>query len=421
MPRLDLRDLRDRRAITVVFGAMAAQMTMGLTYAGAPLVRPLIDELGWSRGALMAASSPSTWMTALASPVAGYLTQRYGARPVVAVGTILAAIIGWGNSQMSQLWHVFALSILTGCMIASVGDVAVGAVVAKWVNAGRGVALGFVYAGSNFGGSLASAAATLLVVPLGWRHAYLVVGIAFTALLLPTVLATVREPPRGFTPASLASESAAASDGASDGIPLRAALRTPSFWLLGFSLFLFYVYFIGVNRHLPLYLTDLGYSTTEAGWVATALTATGIIAKLGIGLVADSWPARTALLANFAIVIGASLLLIGIRDDASLLTPFVLAHGIATMAQNVVYPVIVAWCFGTRYLAAIYGVLMLALLPGTLGPAALGFMYDWLGNYDLAFRILAGLNLVTFAMLAALRPLSSLTRPADRVPDAIAG
>src|SRR6185295_14307327 len=120
MPSLDLRDLKDRRALTVVFGAMAAQMTMGLTYAGAPLVRPLIDELGWSRGSLMLASSPTTWMTALASPVAGYMTQRYGARPVVAVGTILAALIGWGHSQISQLWHVFALGILTGCMIASV-------------------------------------------------------------------------------------------------------------------------------------------------------------------------------------------------------------------------------------------------------------------------------------------------------------
>jgi MFS family permease len=408
VPRLDLRDLREPRARTVILGAMSAQMAMGLTYAGAPLLRPLVDELGWKRGDLMAASSPSTWMTALASPVAGYLTQRYGARPVVAVGTVLAGLIGWGNSQMSQLWHVFALSILTGCMIASVGDVAVGAVVARWINAGRGLALGIVYSGSNFGGSLASAAATLLLVPLGWRQTYLVVGLAFTALLLPLVLATVREPPANFVPTSLAHERAMPGSPPEEGIPLRDALRTPSFWLLGFALFLFYLYFLGVNRHLPLYLTDLGYSRTEAGWVATVLTALGVLAKLGIGLVADRWPAKTALLVNFAIVMLASLLLLGVRTTPALLTPFVIAHGIATMAQNVVFPLIVAWCFGTRYLAAIYGVLMLALLPGgTIGPIALGYMQDALGSYDLAFQVLAGLNLVCFAMLAAVRPLRS--------------
>jgi sugar phosphate permease len=405
---LDLRDLRNRPALVVVFGAMAAQMGMGLTYAGAPLVRPIVDEFGWSRGDLMAASSPGSWMTALASPVAGYLTQRYGARPVVSFGVILCAFIGWGNSQMSSLWHVFALSIASGCMIASVGDVAVGSVVAKWVSAGRGLALGIVYSGSNFGGAIASAAATLMLVPLGWRQTYLTLGLAFTVLLLPIVLSTVREPPRGFEPASSGGSAAAAES----GIPLREALRTPSFWLLWFALFFFYLYFMGVNRHLPLYLTDLGYSKTEAGWVATALTALGVLAKLGIGLVADRWPAKTALLVNFGIVLGASFLLLAIGTNPSLVTPFVIAHGIATMAQNVVYPLIVAWCFGTRYLAPIYGVIMLALFPGTLGPAALGYMYDWLGSYDLAFQILAGLNLACFAMLAAVRPFSSLERRA---------
>jgi MFS family permease len=418
VPRLDLRDLRERRALVVVFGAMAAQMAMGSTYAGAPLLRPLVDELGWNRGDLMFASSPSTWMTALASPVAGYLTQRYGARPVVSVGVILCAFIGWGYSQLSELWHVFALSIFTGCMIAGVGDVAVGAVVAKWVNAGRGLALGIVYSGSNLGGAIGSAAATLLLVSLGWRHTYLVVGLAFTALLLPVVLATVREPSASFEPASMASSRESGGVEAAWGIPLRAALRTPSFWLLWFALFLFYLYFMGVNRNLPLYLTDLGYSRTEAGWIATAVTALGVLAKLGIGLIADRWPAKTALLLNFGIVVGASFLLLGIGANPALVTPFVIAHGIATMAQNVVYPLIVAWCFGTRYLAEIYGVMMLALLPGTLGPAALGYMYDWLGSYDLAFQVLAGLNLLSFAMLAAVRPLRSLARPADRLPDA---
>jgi MFS family permease len=232
------------------------------------------------------------------------------------------------------------------------------------------------------------------------------------------VLATVREPSASFEPASMASSRESGGVEAAWGIPLRAALRTPSFWLLWFALFLFYLYFMGVNRNLPLYLTDLGYSRTEAGWIATAVTALGVLAKLGIGLIADRWPAKTALLLNFGIVVGASFLLLGIGANPALVTPFVIAHGIATMAQNVVYPLIVAWCFGTRYLAEIYGVMMLALLPGTLGPAALGYMYDWLGSYDLAFQVLAGLNLLSFAMLAAVRPLRSLARPADRLPDA---
>ena len=50
----------------------------------------------------MAAGSPGTWMTALASPVGCYLTQRYGERPVVGVGVILTTLIGWGFSEVSR-------------------------------------------------------------------------------------------------------------------------------------------------------------------------------------------------------------------------------------------------------------------------------------------------------------------------------
>jgi sugar phosphate permease len=409
MPRLDLRDLKDPRALTVVFGAMAAQMAMGSTYARAPLMPDLIKELGWSRGDLMAAGSPGTWMTAIASPIAGYLTQRYGARPVVTVGVLLPALIGWGFSEVRELWQLFALSIATGCMIASVGDVAVGSVVAKWISAGRGLALGVVYSGSNLGGSLIALAATLMLEPFGWRRSYLFAGLGCTLVLLPIVRALVREPAPGFVPSSLAANHGGAGPAPVNGIPLREAVRTPSFWLLALSLFLFYVYFIGVNGHFTLYLVDLGYSREEAGRLFAELVFLGVVAKVGIGLVADRWPAKIALLVNFAIVVAASFLLLGIGERPGLVRPFVIAHGGATMAQNVVYPLIVAWCFGTRYLAEIYGMLMLALLPGgTIGPIALGYMHDWLGSYDLAFQVLVGLNLLCFALLAAVRPFRSL-------------
>jgi nitrate/nitrite transporter NarK len=135
----------------------------------------------------------------------------------------------------------------------------------------------------------------------------------------------------------------------------------------------------------------------------------GVLAKIGVGLIADRWPAKTALLINFGVVVVASFLLLEIGENRGPAHPFVITHGAATMAQNVVYPLIVAWCFGTRYLAEIYGVMMLALLPGgVIGPIALGYMHDGLGSYELAFQVLAGLNLVCFAMLAAVRPFASL-------------
>jgi len=403
------QDLRGP-GLRVVLGAMAAQMAMGTVYARGPLTPAIVEEFGWARGDLMLASSPQTWMTALASPVAGYLTGRFGARPVVLFGVIWVAFVFVGFSQMQTLWQMFALSIGIGILVASVGDVAVGSVVSRWVDSGRGLALGIVYSGSNLAGFVASSLAGLLLVSVGWRGAFVWLGLGATTLLLPIVYAMVREPPSGFRPPSAGApdafggEQSSASAGVG-GLALREALRTREFWLLWIALFLFYLYFIGVNSHLTLYLTDLGMSRVDVALNYAVMVGIGVLAKLGIGLIADSFHAKISLLVCFAFVVLASAMLLGISATPSLALAFVVIHGLATMAQNVVYPFVIAWCFGTKHMAEIYGVMMLALLPGgVIGPIALGYMHDALGSYDLGFQILLGFTVTSFTLLALVRP-----------------
>ena len=401
-------------AARVVFGAMAAQMTMGAIYARGPLTPAMVEELGWARGDLMLASSPQTWMTALASPVAGYLTARYGARPVVLFGTLWVSVVFFGLSHVQTLWQMFAVSIGVGILVASVGDVAVGTVVSRWVEKGRGLALGVVYSGSNLGGLLGSAAAGILLVMVGWREAFVWIGLATTALLFPLVALTVRDPPKGSMPGSTLAEADSDVSEAAAGIPLREALRTREFWLLSVALFLFYVYFIGVNANLPLYLTDIGLSRVDVALNYGLMVGVGVFAKIGIGLLADRFDAKLSLLVCFAFVIVAAALLLGLSVAPRLVVVFVSVHGLATMAQNVVYPTIVAWCFGTKHMAEIYGVMMLALLPGgVIGPVALGYMHDQFGSYHLAFQILLALTVASFAMLAMLRPVPISEANAD--------
>jgi len=375
----------------------------------------MVEELGFARGDLMLAMSPATWMTALASPVAGLLTQRYGARPVVIFGVCWLAVLFLGFSQLENLWQLFALSIGSGVLVASLGDVAVGTVVARWVSAGRGFALGIVYSGSNFGGLLGAAAAGFLLVHVGWRAAFAVVGIGAAALLLPWVLASVREPPAGYEPPSVGEEAAAGSkdEGA---LPLRQALRTPEFWFLSVALFCFYLYFMGVNAHLTLYLTDLGLSPLDVALNYALMVGVGVLAKLSIGLVADRWHAKVSLLICFVLVLLASALLLGIERAPELASTFMVLHGFATMAQNVVYPSAVAWCFGTRYMAEIYGVIMLALFPaGILAPIALGYLHDAVGSYQMAFQGLFAVNVVGLLLAWRVRSARRRIRASGRL------
>jgi MFS family permease len=87
-----------------------------------------------------------------------------------------------------------------------------------------------------------------------------------------------------------------------------------------------------------------------------------------------------------------------------LLLGFLVIHGFAVAAENVVLAVMVAECFGVRHLARIYGALMIMLFPGgALGPLFAGAVFDRMGSYNVAFGTFALVNLVALGALLGLR------------------
>jgi cyanate permease len=129
----------------------------------------------------------------------------------------------------------------------------------------------------------------------------------------------------------------------------------------------------------------------------------GGFAKLAMGLAADRVSTKAALIANFALL-GIGSLLVLAAASPPLLLGFLVIHGFAVAAENVVLPLVVAECFGVRHLARIYGALMITLFPGgALGPIFAGAVFDRLGSYQLAFGTFALLNLLALLALFGLR------------------
>ena len=283
------------------------------------------------------------------------------------------------------------------------GDIPVGAIASRWVSERRGLALGFVYVGSNAGGSVVPLALGALASRGSWRSAVAWIGAAAVLFILPFALFAVREPPRRPAEAIGLAPAAPAGPGPERGLDLDAALRTRTFWVLAVVLFSFYLYYLAVNLHLVPYLTDLGWSDARAAASYSGAVAVGIGAKLGMGLAADRIPLRRALLANFAVLTLASLLLLAVRAPG-VLPIFLVAHGFATAAENVLLPLVVAECFGLHHMPRIYGALMLTLfLGGALGPILAGAAFDRLGDYRLAFGAFAALNVAALALLPLVR------------------
>lgn len=390
------RAVRDRSAAWVVVACLVCQMGLGLGgYVFAVFLKPIVTDLGWSRAAFAASGGPFLLAMALASPLVGAATERLGARAVFATAITIVAAALVGLSCMQTLWQFYALGLVLGAATTGLGDIPVGAVVTRWVREGRGLALGLVYVGSNVGGAIVPIAASMLAEVGSWRSALRVLAIAGWLVVFPFACFGVprRHPER--------------TDGdgvATGGMDLGEAMRTPTFWILGAVLFVFYGYYLGVNNHLVAYLSDAGFTNAEAarrfGWAV----AVGIAGKLAVGRLADVVTVRRATVVTFALVTLASLLLLVVGRVPALLPVFLTVHGFAVAAENVVLPLSVAACFGAAHVGRIYGALMLALLPGgVLGPTFAGWMFDAGHGYRLAFAVFAAANVAALLLLTRVR------------------
>ncbi len=404
--REHLGDLRGR-ALWIVFGCLVCQLGLGLGYVYGPLLEDITGDLGLSRAAFSSARAPILFVMAAASPLLGWLVLRVGVRPILVVSTLLIPLtFGW-MSRAESLWQLFAGNAVFGLLTVGLGDITVGAVVSQWIVRGRGLALGIVYTGSNLGALVAVSVATTLAVQQSWRAALLAIGVGSAVLILPFALWVVRErrpsdpAPHRDAPASAAPELATERSG--DDLTARQALRTRSFWVLCFALFAFFMYFLAVLEHFVVSLTDMGMSREDAvGWYRFAI-AMGLVSKVAMGFFADRLSAKLAIRVDFGLLALSSLLLLAVPADA-FLQGFVVLFGFSYAARDVVYPLVIADCFGVRYLPTIYGALMVVLAPaGTLGSVLAGWCHDTTGSYEPAFQLFAAVNLAVLASLFLLR------------------
>ena len=399
--------MRDRlgdlsgRTLWVVLGCLICQLGLGFGYAIAPLAPDILAEFGWTRALYSSAQGPQTLLIAFTSPLIGWMAARYGARAVLAAGAIVIAA-GYGLMAGMQSWLQFAIAwAVVGLGVAGLGDIAVGAVVAQWVQRSRGLALGIVYTGSNLGGAIATRAVAALAAAEGWRFGVAAMAASGAAVLLPAAWLLVRDRGVASPPADEAEESASAGEGDLD---TRAAMRTRSFWIIAAGLVGFWAYLYAMLQHFPLALVDAGVprEAATAHWANAVFM--GMFSKIAFGWIADRVPAKTALLLDYGLLGLSSLLLLGVSaGGAATIWGFVLTFGFSYAARDVVTPLIIAHCFGSRDLAQIYGVLMLTILFGPLGGTFAGWVHDQTGSYQGAFTALAATNAATLALLFAVR------------------
>jgi predicted MFS family arabinose efflux permease len=217
--------------------------------------------------------------------------------------------------------------------------------------------------------------------------------------MLPFAAWVLREPRPGDRSAADEREAAPADE---RDLDVWQAMRTRSFWILCFALAVFFFVFVGVLDHLVASLQDHGIERVRASQLFALITGSAIISKIGFGALADWMDHRHAMWLQSGVFAASSALLFVLPQPG--LTPLVLiAFGVSTAARDVIYPLIIDYCFGRRYLAEIYGAIMGLLWAGGAGTLYGGFVFDRWGSYAILFHTFGGLAIAAFLAVLFLR------------------
>ncbi|MCI0549169.1 MAG: MFS transporter [Candidatus Rokubacteria bacterium] len=394
-------------------------VSAGVRHAVGPFLKPMVADLGVDRGAFSLVIALGLFLYGAFMPWVGGLADRLGARLVTSVGAVVLAASLALTGLCQNLWQLaLVYGLLASVGLAATGPVVANAVITRWFSRRRGTAVSILGSASMTGMSLLVPVAAWLILTVGWRMTYALIGLAVLVGMLPLCLLVVRDSPESI---GLGPDGEAAlpepTGVAAVRTPAVTAMRTVAFWQLAGSFFTCGFSMSLVSAHGVPMLTDHGYSPLFASWVIGILGASSIGFTLMLGGLADRFGARPVLGAIYG---GRALIFAGlflVRDNPLAMLGVAIAGGLTLAGSMSMTSMLTADIYGRFSVGSILGVIFLVHQTGAaLGSWLAGALFESTGGYGAAFAmacaLLAGAGLVSVRIDSGTRVLRWAARGA---------
>jgi MFS family permease len=405
--------------VTLAF-AMMVFVSAGVRHAVGPFLKPMVEDLHVDRGSFSLVIALGLFLYGAFMPWVGGLADRYGARIVTSTGCVVLAAALALTGQCQNLWQLaLVYGLLASLGLAATGPVVANAVVSRWFSRRRGTAVSILGSAAMTGMSLLVPVVAWLIITVGWRMTYALIGVFVLVGMLPLCLFVVRDSPESM---GLGPDGAAAPAGSSIAAPAQrtrasTALRTVAFWQLAGSFFTCGFSMSLVSSHGVPMLTDHGYSPIFASWIIGVLGASSIAFTLFLGGLSDRFGARPVL---SGIYTGRAFIFAGlflIRDNPLAILGVAIAGGLTLAGSMSMTSMLTADIYGRFSVGRILGVIFLVHQTGAaLGSSLAGALFESTGSYAAAYVVACALllaaGLVSVRIDSGARTLRWATRGA---------
>ena len=198
------------------------------------MLKPMSEDLGWSRSSLSLAVTSFMVVLAVALPVIGRLVDHHDMRYILATAGIAAAVGIGLMGIVDAAWQVILFyGVIYAIGNAGTSTAIIGVLIARWFERGRGIATSVAVSGNAFGQLVIVGVLAILLALAGWRITYFALGIANLVILVPVVLILIRPGSRDRHDAAneqpVVSEAVTPEPG---GHSMSSVLRSRQLWVL---------------------------------------------------------------------------------------------------------------------------------------------------------------------------------------------
>lgn len=380
--------------VVIAAGGVITAVSLGVRSTFGLFLDPVVDALDTDRGTFALAVAIQQIMWGLSQPVAGAISDRYGAARVLASGTVLYAV---AMVVMSTAENTGVLILSAGFLVGLAVGAASFAVVLSSVGRmappeHRSMALGIVSAVGSLGQFVLVPVARNRIDATSWESTAVLLGVIALAAIVfsPALRGRAADAPE---PIVAGAQERTLRD------ELHRAAHARPYLLLNAAFFVcgFHVTFIAT--HLPSYTEDIGQPGSSASTALALIGLFNVFGSLAAGWLGQRY-SNTRLLAGIyglrAVVI--SVFVLVPASEASTIV-FGAAIGVLWLSTVPLTSGMVTDQFGTTHAGTLFGIVFLSHQLGAFVGAWLGGeLADATGSYDPAWWIGVGLGLAAMVL-----------------------
>src|ERR1700674_2097681 len=409
LERLDGRHKMSRsyyRWVIVAAGGLLGCVAIGALFSLPVFLRPISRDTEWSITGVSSAMTFGFLAMAAGSIIWGNLSDRFGPRLIVLIGSsILATALALASRATSLVEFQLIFGLVVGGATAAIFAPMM-ACVTGWFDTHRSLAVSLVSAGMGMAPMTMSPFAAWLVSIYDWRTSLQIIAAVAAAVMIPVAF-LMRRPP-----AVEGKNAATLPDGEyQSAMSLGQALKSPQFIILLLTNFFCCATHSGPIIHTVSYAVTCGIPLIAAVSIYSVAGLAGLFGRVAFGLLGDRFGAKRVLVTGLLVQAFGALGYVFVRELAAFYAVAAL-FGFIYAGVMPLYAVLARENFPLRMMGTVIGgTAMAGSLGMATGPIAGGLIYDTFASYAWLYIGSWIMGLGAFLIALTFRPVP-MVRPA---------